>query len=191
MPDQLTPKQEKFAQKYIEMGNASEAYRIPCTQTVRRVIYRKLDALDRLMRLVAPAPTPEELERRWEHHAHLVAPLLSRMVSRQTPDFARCAAMRLLEYIVPEWKSHLDERLLGFTVDRGSPEVRAWRRAVLARDGRRCTKCGGKHKLHAHHLLPWATRPESRVVVENGVTLCEPCHLRAHGGAWGNRLAMA
>ena len=27
MADKLTPKQEKFAQKYVELGNASEAYR--------------------------------------------------------------------------------------------------------------------------------------------------------------------
>ncbi len=27
MPNELTPKQEKFCQKYVELGNASEAYR--------------------------------------------------------------------------------------------------------------------------------------------------------------------
>jgi phage terminase small subunit len=27
MPSELTPKQERFARKYVELGNASEAYR--------------------------------------------------------------------------------------------------------------------------------------------------------------------
>mgnify|MGYP001566087943 CR=1 FL=1 len=62
-------------------------------------------------------------------------------------------------------------------------EYRAWRTAVLSRDDWTCQDChcrGGK--LHAHHLQPWGPHPELRYVVENGVTLCPPCHKTRHRG---------
>lgn len=55
-----------------------------------------------------------------------------------------------------------------------------WRSAVLRRDGRACQRCGATNKLHAHHIKPWATYPELRYVVENGITLCQACHSAEH-----------
>jgi hypothetical protein len=56
-----------------------------------------------------------------------------------------------------------------------------WRRAVLLRDGFRCQRCGVEGgKLHAHHVLPWASYPDQRTDIDNGLTLCEECHRAEH-----------
>src|SRR6185295_2701903 len=54
-----------------------------------------------------------------------------------------------------------------------------WANAVKARDGK-CMQCGALEGLHAHHIKPQATHPELRYVLENGLTLCFPCHQLAH-----------
>lgn len=54
----------------------------------------------------------------------------------------------------------------------------AWlaaRRAAIARDGRRCTRCGGAGRLEVHHIKPIKEggRP---LALENLRTLCRRCH---------------
>lgn len=64
---------------------------------------------------------------------------------------------------------------------RKSPEYVAWRTAVFTRDRFRCIKCGGNHGgVNAHHLEDYASNPELRVSVDNGVTLCVACHKEFH-----------
>jgi hypothetical protein len=58
--------------------------------------------------------------------------------------------------------------------------VCGWRSAVLRRDGHACRQCGATNALHAHHIKPWASYPELRHSVENGVTLCDSCHRLTH-----------
>ena len=53
---------------------------------------------------------------------------------------------------------------------------RAWRRAVFARDRYTCVDCGKQHPLNADHILPRSAYPELRHDVQNGRTLCAPCH---------------
>jgi 5-methylcytosine-specific restriction endonuclease McrA len=65
---------------------------------------------------------------------------------------------------------------------RGNKKARTWKKAVLERDGHRCTQCGSTERLAVHHLAPWANAPELRCQVDNGVTLCVHCHGRRHGG---------
>lgn len=55
-----------------------------------------------------------------------------------------------------------------------------WRKRVLARDGGKCVRCGKGRKLQAHHVLPYATHPERRFDVANGLTLCNRCHHVVH-----------
>lgn len=70
----------------------------------------------------------------------------------------------------------------------------AWKgvqRAVYARDGYRCVRCGaakaGPRTLHAHHIEPWAGNPSRRLALDNLVTLCRPCHQWVHSTANVNR----
>lgn len=65
---------------------------------------------------------------------------------------------------------------------RGSAELRAWRKAVFKRDNYTCQDCKEykKHFFNAHHIKPFATFPEFRYEVCNGVTLCVPCHKLRH-----------
>jgi hypothetical protein len=59
---------------------------------------------------------------------------------------------------------------------------RVWRQSVLARDNAQCQRCGETDGvLVAHHLLSWEDHPELRFDVDNGLTLCEPCHFEEHG----------
>ncbi len=62
---------------------------------------------------------------------------------------------------------------------RGSLAYRKWRDSVYRRDGWSCTECGehcAKGNIVAHHIKKFSDFPESRFVVENGVTLCRACH---------------
>jgi 5-methylcytosine-specific restriction endonuclease McrA len=66
------------------------------------------------------------------------------------------------------------------------PRYLEWRRSVLERDGYRCQHCGRQCRkyergLAAHHVREWASAPEARFDVTNGMTLCRDCHMTLHG----------
>lgn len=65
---------------------------------------------------------------------------------------------------------------------RTDSRIRVWRRAVFSRDAFECQMCGHDQgrTLCAHHCVPWAKSRELRFAVENGVTLCRPCHIFVH-----------
>lgn len=71
--------------------------------------------------------------------------------------------------------------------DRNSAEYRLWRLSVYERDGFTCQSCNERGgKLNAHHIKPWATNPDLRFDVSNGVTLCEDCHRKLHKNERGD-----
>lgn len=65
---------------------------------------------------------------------------------------------------------------------RNSIEYGLWRKAVYERDGFTCQKCmdnkGGN--LHPHHILNFETYKEIRLAINNGITLCDKCHIKFH-----------
>lgn len=65
---------------------------------------------------------------------------------------------------------------------RHGEEYRGWRESVFARDGYSCVRCGAKSVagkavvLNADHIKLFSLYPELRTEVNNGQTLCVPCH---------------
>ena len=77
------------------------------------------------------------------------------------------------------WKGGITPK---YRLIRNSPEYRLWREAVFARDAWTCKECGkAGGRLHAHHIKTFAEYPELRFAIDNGVTLCIPCHEIIHG----------
>lgn len=56
-------------------------------------------------------------------------------------------------------------------------EYKEWRKTVFERDDFTCQKCGVRGgNLQTDHIKPFALFPESRLDLDNGRTLCVPCH---------------
>jgi predicted HNH restriction endonuclease len=77
---------------------------------------------------------------------------------------------------------YIDGKGLERRGERNSDKAKRWRYDVMARDGWICVHCGDDSggNLNAHHVLSWARHPEKRFDVDNGKTLCEPCHWLVH-----------
>jgi 5-methylcytosine-specific restriction endonuclease McrA len=60
---------------------------------------------------------------------------------------------------------------------RASKEYTMWRIAVFERDNYTCQHCGQVGgDLNADHIKPFSTHPKLRLDINNGRTLCVPCH---------------
>ena len=69
---------------------------------------------------------------------------------------------------------------------RTSLEYRFWREAVFRRDNWTCVWCGVRGGIiHADHIKPFSLYPELRFALDNGRTLCVPCHKTTD--TYGNR----
>ena len=68
---------------------------------------------------------------------------------------------------------------------RHSVELKLWRKSVFERDNYTCQHCGKRGgELHADHIKQFAYHPELRTSIENGRTLCKPCHKKTE--TYGN-----
>lgn len=78
----------------------------------------------------------------------------------------------------PAWKGGLtpeNEKI------RKSTKYKLWREAVFQRDKYTCQICDESDAyLEAHHILSFATYPQFRLQVDNGLTLCKTCHKNIH-----------
>ena len=75
------------------------------------------------------------------------------------------------------WKGGLSDVETKFRIS--APYVR-WKKKVLRRDDYRRTQCGSESKLHVHHIKPYAEYKSLRIVISNGITLCQRCHILTH-----------
>jgi hypothetical protein len=66
---------------------------------------------------------------------------------------------------------------------RKSLEYKLWRTAVFERDNYTCLWCGFKGYVEADHIKPFYLFPELRFAIDNGRTLCRPCHMTTE--TWG------
>jgi hypothetical protein len=64
---------------------------------------------------------------------------------------------------------------------RHSIEYKLWKDSVFARDHWNCQNCGKMGgNLEAHHIKGFASNPELRFAIDNGITLCLKCHRKVH-----------
>ncbi len=74
----------------------------------------------------------------------------------------------------PSWKGGITPQKVRI---RKSREYRMWRKSVFERDNWTCVFCNERGgNLEADHIKPFAFYPELRFEIENGRTLCVPCH---------------
>lgn len=67
---------------------------------------------------------------------------------------------------------------------RNSAAYQKWRKQVIKRDREMCVWCHSKYQLQADHIQSFKLHPELRFDVNNGRTLCFPCHRKT--STWGN-----
>ena len=61
---------------------------------------------------------------------------------------------------------------------RNNTYYKEWVRKVFDRDNYTCQCCGKRgSNLNAHHLYNFSDYPDLRYDINNGITLCEACHL--------------
>jgi 5-methylcytosine-specific restriction endonuclease McrA len=59
-------------------------------------------------------------------------------------------------------------------------QIRAeFRDACFLRDGNKCRVCGATGTLDSHHITDRAELPSGGYVKENGISLCQKCHVKA------------
>lgn len=95
----------------------------------------------------------------------------------------------------PSWKGGITPIN---TKIRSSLEYRLWRETVFKRDKYTCVWCGVRGrwckekkkniKIQADHIKPFAYYPELRFAIDNGRTLCVPCHKNT--GTFGKKLTI-
>lgn len=82
----------------------------------------------------------------------------------------------------PTWKGGVDHH----RCERATFEYNDWRRSVFSRDNYTCQCCNKKStkgnpvELQAHHILNWKDNIDFRYDLNNGITLCQKCHMNFH-----------
>lgn len=90
----------------------------------------------------------------------------------------------------PNWKGGITPENMKI---RHSDEYKLWRTAVFQRDKFQCQMCGGTKSgsLHANHIKRFCDYPDLRFEINNGITLCNYCHISivtGHETEWEVRL---
>lgn len=104
----------------------------------------------------------------------------------QSPEERRKRSEMMRGDKAPNWQGG---KVAEHRIIRTSVEYKLWREAVFKRDNYQCIWCGarsGKGKsveIQADHIKPFAQFPELRFAIDNGRTLCRPCHQTTE--TWG------
>lgn len=69
---------------------------------------------------------------------------------------------------------------------RGKGNYVKWSEAVLKKDHFCCQCCGSSDNLEVHHIFNFATYPELRLDVDNGIVLCQKHHNMTIKGSYHN-----
>lgn len=110
-----------------------------------------------------------------------------KMTGVSRPDVSKSRLGKFKGKDNPNWKGGIYAEHL---IIRHSKEMKNWRIAVFKRDNYTCQKCaiksskGIKAFLHADHIKPFAYFPNLRFDIDNGRTLCAPCHRKTD--TWGH-----
>lgn len=76
------------------------------------------------------------------------------------------------------WKGNFTEQAVKNRI-RCSIEWREWRNKIFVRDGYQCLDCGeNTANLEPHHIIPLSSNMEKAFDINNGITLCRPCHAK-------------
>lgn len=57
--------------------------------------------------------------------------------------------------------------------------LNAWGKQVK-KETKSCCYCGSRDRLQAHHILSKSKHPEFALFLNNGIALCEKCHIQEH-----------
>ena len=102
----------------------------------------------------------------------------------QTQDFRDLMRETMSGVNAPNWQGGISNpnELL-----RHNFEYKEWRISVFKRDNYTCQCCGNKkRKLNAHHIKNFSSNEESRLDLDNGITLCDSCHNPSQRGSFHN-----
>ena len=98
-----------------------------------------------------------------------------------TPEECERRRIRMMGENNPMWRGGDSDS------ERRNSAYKNWRIEVFTRDSFICQDCGYyngdgtvRRDLNAHHIVPWIESIELRYAVENGITLCVPCHIKEH-----------
>lgn len=80
----------------------------------------------------------------------------------------------------PMWREDLTEEER--QQRRDMHQQKLWRLQVYARDNYTCQKCGDSTggNLNAHHIVPHSADKTVAWDLDNGITMCKPCHMGFH-----------
>lgn len=145
--------------------------------------YRTIPVGDEEFAALFPHHTDRELAALWGTTRQAVYCKARRLGLKKSPEHLKRARRLAADAIRGErnyaWKGGKTARLR-----EGDPRYRPWRDAVLARDNYTCTHCGDRRRrceMNAHHIKGYADYEALRYDLDNGTTLCRPCHERLHG----------
>lgn len=102
-------------------------------------------------------------KRRWRTCPICASQFRTKLASRQTYCSPQCARKSMIHTAAHD-RCH-------------NPEWRRIRRLVRERDGNACSECGSRHRVSAHHVIPWRVSHDDSL--SNLVTLCGSCHAKA------------